>query len=344
MDENTDYISEIRNLLLKNKKPSYETTNHKEVHVRCPYCGDSKHDASKARFYIEMKPPFRFHCFKCETSGVLNQQVLRDLGIFNNDLNLDIAEANKVLRNVGVQKIQTKKLRKLVHENPNTQLAQQSLQYFNNRYNLNLNPVYIQNKFKAVLDVPEFMKLNGIYIPYGQFDFNNAIGFISSDSSHIIFRDTSGKQPRRYYNLCLANEDELDACSKMYNISSEIDVLQEKITLVMTEGIFDIIGVYNHFYKDTPKEKNAIFAAACGKAYNAVIQHYIRMGFLDMDIKIYSDADVYRNFYEDMKKSSNYLKNTQIEVFYNSLYQKGTKFGKDFGVPADQIKLKIQKI
>lgn len=343
MDSEKNYTAEIRSLILKNKKPSYETTNHKEIHVRCPYCGDSKHDSSKARFYIEMKPPFKFHCFKCETSGVLNQQVLRDLGIYNTDLNLDIAEANKSLRNTGVQKIQLNKVTKLVHENIDSELAKESLIYFNSRYGLNLDGKYVQEKFKVVLDPIEFMNINRINIPYGQFDFSKAIGFISSDSSHLIFRDTSGKQQRRYYNLCLAKDEDLDMCSKMYNISSDIDVLQEKITLVITEGIFDIIGVYNHFYKDTPEEQNTIFAAACGKAYNAVIQHYIRMGFLNMDIKIYSDGDVGRSFYEDLKRSSNYLKGIQLDIYYNALYNKDTGFGKDFGVPKDNIKLKNQR-
>ena len=58
-----------------------------------------------------MRPPFRFHCFKCETSGVLNQQVLRDLGVYNNDLTIDLAEANKFVKGNGVQKISTKSLK-----------------------------------------------------------------------------------------------------------------------------------------------------------------------------------------------------------------------------------------
>lgn len=344
MSDEKDYINEIRNLILKNKKPSYETTNRKEIHVRCPYCGDSKHDNSKARFYIEMKPPFRFHCFKCETSGVLNQQVLRDLGIFNNDLTLDISEANKVLKTIGVQKIQTKKVKNLKHESANSELATAAMQYFNKRYASKMTPEYIQRKFKAVLDAPEFFKENNLYVPSSQFNFSKAIGFISSDSSHIIFRDITGMQSKRYYNLCLVRDDEIDSYSKMYNISADIDVLQDEVTLVMTEGIFDIIGVYMHFYKDTPDEKNVIFAAACGKAYAAVIQHYIRLGFLNLNIIIYSDADVPRSFYEDMKKASPYLKNSTLTVYYNALYNKETKYGKDYGVPKNQIKLKMQKI
>ena len=41
-------------------------------------------------------------------------------------------------------------------------------------------------------------------------------------------------------------------------------MLLKRTKLVITEGIFDIIGVYTHFYKEN-NDKNIIFAAACGK-------------------------------------------------------------------------------
>ena len=114
--------------------------------------------------------------------------------------------------------------------------------------------------------------------------------------------------------------------------------MSEKTTLIITEGIFDIIGVYNHFYGGN--DENTIFAAACGKAFNAVILNYIRMGFLDLDIIIYSDADVNVNFYKSLKMSSPYLKNSKITIFYNDLYDPKTGFGKDYGCRKNEIKLK----
>lgn len=342
MSDEKDIVAEIRDLILRNKKPSYQTTNHKEVHVRCPYCGDSRHDKSKARFYIEMKPPFRFHCFKCETSGILNTQVLRDLGIFSNDLTVDIAEANKVLRKSGVTKTHSRRLRNLWHEDPTTDAAKRSIDYFSNRYGKAFDAAELQKKYKAVLDAYRFFEKNGIYVPSASsFDFSNAIGFISSDSSHIIFRDIGGMQQRRYFNLSLVNdEDELESTSKMYNISAGIDVMREKTRLVIAEGIFDIIGAYEHFYKGTPEEENTIFVAACGKAYNAAIQHYIRLGFLDLNIEIFSDGDVDLEFFRDLKKSSPYMKNSQIKVYYNGKYDKMTGNCKDFGIPKDSIILR----
>lgn len=300
--------------------------------------GDSKSNLSAAHLYIEMKPPFRFHCFKCETSGVINNQTLRDLGIFNIDLYVSVVNANKNYKNtIGIQKISYKK-RKLINNVSDTFQTNNSINYFNSRYGTNFDAEFIKEKFKAILDPIEFFKENNIKIPPIAFDYSNAIGFISSDASHIIFRDTSGKQERRYNNLNLLQNEEIDTISKTYNISGLIDSMQDEITLVITEGIFDIIGVYNHFY--IGNDKNIIFSAACGKGYNAVISNYIRMGFLNLNIIIYSDADVNISFYKNLKNNSPYLKNSKLTVFYNDLYDPKTGFGKDYGVKKENIKLK----
>ena len=119
-----------------------------------------------------------------------------------------------------------------------------------------------------------------------------------------------------------------------------IDIMQPVVNLVITEGIFDIIGVYTHFYKNTQYEKNTIFAAACGKSYNAVILNYIRLGFLNLNISIYSDGDVDVNFYRELKDSNPYLKGSNITIFYNDLYDPSTGYGKDYGVKKEDIKLR----
>lgn len=334
-----DSVENIRNIILQNKKPSYQTTNKMEVRVRCPYCGDSKSNPSSAHLYIQMRPPFKFHCFKCETSGVLNNQVLRDFGIYDSSIALDISNSNKEYNATkGIQKISSFKKINLTNKLFETDATTLATTYFNNRFNVNLDSEYIRGKFKAVLDSISFFNDNNLNVNTSYYDFSKSIGFISSDNSHIVFRDISGLQDKRYSNLSLSPQDE-DFASKIYNIKSSIDILQDNIKLVITEGIFDIIGVYLHFYKDTPAEENTIFAAACGKSYNAVILNYIRQGFLNLDIEIYSDADVNIEFYRHLKNSSPYLKNMKLTVFYNTLYNKDTGFGKDYGVPKNQIKL-----
>jgi hypothetical protein len=332
-------VEKIRELLLKNKKPSYQTTNRREVRVRCPYCGDSKKDRNHAHLYIEMNPPFKFYCQKCSTGGVLNNQTLRDLNVFNNDASVAIIEANKTIkRTEGVQKISVKKYtpKMTTVESPQTINC---INYVSSRYNMQFTNEYLVNKFKAITNSRQFFEDNKIMIPVDQYrrplyDFDNSIGFLSSDNSHIIFRDITGRQPKRYYNMALFQDDEKSITNKLYNIKSSVDILSDEINLIITEGVFDIIGVYEHFYKDKVAEKNNyIFSAAAGKGYGAVISNYIRMGFLNLNVSIYSDSDVDINFYKDLKSSLFYLKNTSITIFYNTME-------KDFGVPRDNISLR----
>jgi hypothetical protein len=331
-------VETIRNLLLKSKKPSYQTTNRKEVRVRCPYCGDSKKEKNHAHMYIEMSAPFRFYCQRCNTSGVLNQQTLRDLNIFNNDISVSIIEANKHIKNVsGIQKVSFKKhmpaLNKL-----ETQFSVNALNYFNNRYGSNYTNDYIVDKFKAITNAHQFFVDNNIPLPVDRYnrpmyDFNNAIGFLSSDGSHVIFRDISGVQPKRYFNLNLFNEEQ-STSNKIYNIRAGLDILSDEVNLIISEGVFDIIGVHEYFYKDIIGDnKNYIFAAAAGKGYGAVISHYVRMGFLNLNITVYSDADVDPNFYRDLKADLVYLKNTPLTIYYNTIE-------KDFGLRREQISLR----
>ena len=54
------------------------------------------------------------------------------------------------------------------------------------------------------------------------------------------------------------------------------------------------------------------------------------MGFLNLDIKIYSDQDVDIKFYQNLKEDEPFIKNDTIEIYYN-------KLGKDCGTRADEI-------
>lgn len=335
-------IESVRKALLS-LKPSYQNTSRTEVSVRCPYCGDSVKNRHSAHLYVEMKPPFRYHCKRCESSGALNTSTLRDLQIYSNDVYLDIVTANKTIRQgSGVKKTFVNRTLTLPKEyTPFTQIC---VDYFNRRYDRIFDYQYIINNFKAILDSEEFFKRNkfnfltdsnGYPISTRNtpvYDFKNSIGFVSTDSSHIIYRDMSGLQSRKYFNLNLDPHNDENA-SKIYNIKRPVDLLSKKINLIVTEGIFDIIGVYEHFYKeDVVDNTDYIFAAACGKGYMSVINHYLRMGFLDMDITIYSDSDVDIQTYKALKRSP-YLKNTPITIYYNNI-------GKDFGVPKEQIELR----
>jgi hypothetical protein len=331
-----DQVDVIRNVLLS-KKPSFLTTNRSHVRVRCPYCGDSRKSPNSAHLYVKMAPPFEFYCQRCDTGGVLNAKVLRELEIYNNEASMSIIEANKNIERVsGIQKISVRKYKPRLNTVEN-EYSVNSVHYLNHRYGLNLDNDYIVNSFKAITNVDQFFKDNNIRYPVDQYgrqmyDFYNSIGFLSSDGSHVIFRDITGQQAKRYYNLNLFNEPR-STSNKLYNIKTELDILQDEINLIITEGVFDIIGVYEHFYKNNINNGNYIFAAAAGKGYGAVISHYIQMGFLNLNITIYSDADVDPGFFRELKKNLIYIKNSPLTIYYNTRE-------KDFGVPKDRISLR----
>lgn len=315
------------------QQPVHYNNDRSYMYVRCPYCGDSRNDSNHAHCGITTKPPFFYHCVRCDTGGIVNAKFLNDIGINDNDLVISIDEINrKAFKDSNLDYRPTvQKPISLSSVVSKSYLTDNSLKYFNTRFGTSLDAKYVTEKFKAVLDSQAFFRTNKLIIKDKDFDFENSIGFVSNDEGYCIFRDITGSQDRRYHNLRLAPKS-ID-CGKIYNIRSQIDVLCEKPTLVMTEGIFDIIGIYLARYKDTPEEKNAIFAAGCGKGYNAVISDFVHKGFLDMNIVIYSDNDVSLDFLRNVKAESKYLGDEKWTIYYNEL-------SKDVGVPADQIRLR----
>lgn len=324
-----DLGTKIINLLKQKGKKVLITTSGRELRTRCPYCGDSRKNSSSAHMYISLNPPYMYHCFRCETSGRLNSKSLRDFEIDDSGLNVELLEASKNISKHASKKSKVSKNFNLFKYD--RAVAINNLQYLSNRYDIdydinNINELI--DKYKIIIDPMTFLSINKINTDNIIFDFSNAIGFLSFDKNYAIFRLTHNNSKMRYINIPLLGAE---SDSKVYAISSYIDILAPKVTFVMTEGIFDIIGVYEHFYKNA--NTNYIFIASCGKSYRTAIDSFVRMGFLNFDLVIYSDADVKLDFYKDIKKNSIYLQNKQITIYYN-------ENSKDFGVPKNQILLR----
>lgn len=322
----------VKELRSKNKKvllPSSGT----ELRTRCPYCGDSRKNSTSAHMYVSLLPPFMFHCFRCETSGVLNSKVLNDFDLNDPTLQLDILESNKNYRTKAGRK--TRVSSNIKNNICDYSAAKRGIEYLNARFGGKYtfkDIEYLKNTYKVILDPLTFLKENNVKTDKLIFNFNESIGFISQDKTYAIFRNIS-KQPSkmRYINVPLLG---IDSVSKMYILGNKINVLNEKSHFILTEGIFDIIGVYEQFYKNnTNNEENYIFVASCGKSYRSSIDTLIRLGFLDFDVTIYSDNDVDLTFYKDLKYNSSYLKTQNITIYYN-------KLSKDFGNPVTGIELR----
>lgn len=328
MEESVELlVDEIRRTLKANIDPCYHNTANTEVYVRCPNCGDSQKNKRGAHLYIKMAPPFSFYCQKCGYHGVLNDDVLGKLGIYDNDLLLRIREANKSKGFSNNIRLVKSGDQNIDFKDEDTDCAKASLEYFNSRFGVNETTETLNDKFKAILDPAAFLRKRRKTSLNSRFDFSRAIGFVSSDGKYMICRDNSGQQELRYSNVALSDDENK---SKIYNIKTPVSLIEDEVTLAITEGIFDAIGLYYKKYKDS---QNVIIAAACGKSYEQVIDAYIRKGFLSLNIEIYSDQDVNIGFYEEMRRKNKIIAANKMSVFYNAK-------GKDCGVPADQIELR----
>ncbi len=302
------------------------------VVVRCPYCGDSLNPAS-AHLYIKITPPYEFYCQRCTHGGVLSLDTLRDLEIYDPSLISVINDGNSDFRKNNRHRYIPKfKVRAPNFKGSDTEMR--NLKYFNDRYGTDIDHTELESKYSCILDVKEFISLNNIRVveKFKHIDFSKYIGFVSSDKSHLIARNTVDGG-MRYININI--HDSVDG-KKEYNITDNLDIMSEKIRLIMTEGIFDIIGVREHFYKSYD-DTNTVFVAGVGKAFNSVINSYSRKGCLDLDVIIYADSDTTIPFYKNLKKNNKFIKDTQITVYFNSI-------GKDFGVEKSKINLMRVKI
>lgn len=347
--DNASY-EEIINFLLE-QPMARKSVSEKELTMRCPFCGDSTKSQMSTNFYINIdKESDTFLCYKCfrascNASGIVDQYFLERLGFSKYDcireLNSYMIQRNKSSKNIKRYK---SKIRKELSNviNTKTELSDRKLSYINHRMGLNLSYKDIYD-LKINLDLNYLLKINNIEIPKNKTYYYDAlsaygISFISSYNDYVIIRDISksNKLHKRYTNINIF--DNYDNVTKSYSIPRKINLLSTEPTVLnITEGAFDIIGVYYHLNIDRDYE-NQIYVAASGSGIVNVINHYIKeYGLIDLKINIFSDADVPREMYNKLYKLKKYLYKFDITIYYNTIE-------KDFGVKKDKIKLIKSKL
>ena len=334
----TDLTKELVDKL-KTLKVWSITTNKCEISVRCPICGDSYKHSSSSHLYIKLdvkeNEPHTYYCQRCKAKGIVNSDFLKLLKIYDSELNVRIGINLKNASKKGIKSV--KYLRKSKLELPpvtNDKLSLYKLNYINTRLGINLTledlPKY--KIFLHLYDVLDYNNITFLTCKDGMGDIldKNFMGFISYDNNYAIMRNLSKKTlpNTRYYNYNLL--DNYDNTKRFYILPTKIDRMQPKLKVVMTEGIFDILGVYFHLEKE---HENTLFVAVCGTGYNLVINEIMKMGFLDLDLHFYSDNDQKIQMFKKIKNDFPALSDTKCTVYYNTIE-------KDYGVTPDKIKLK----
>ena len=336
-------MSQLYETLKKRLRVCKLNSSGTEVCVRCPFCLDSIKDPFKGHMYIENNPPFRYFCQRCNASGRVNIKFLNKLGVEDFRIYKEIEKAGveyskkiKIKYGSDLSFLNNKDIKFPIY-NKNDKIKNE---YIESRLGIKIEAEDIE-KYKIVYNLNDFLNLNNLtsIINKNIKNFNfmknvetinkNCVGFLSQDKSTIIFRSLDkNKTGYRYNNFTIFPE--LDS-KKTYMLSNEINLANKEFDIIITEGIFDIIGVFNHIY-DKKMKDNTIYLANAGKSYVVTANLLKKLSILNSNIYIYSDGDVDTSFYKELMKQEIYYGCNGLNIYYNQI-------GKDFGVSKEEIKL-----
>lgn len=323
--------------------------------IRCIYCGDSR-KSNHQHMYIgpdkRNNMIISYHCFLCNCGGVVYPKFLREIGINNEELIARVCAYNTNIWKNGPPKMSgTDEVRKRKRgprkppvirapfpgEDENVIFK---LNYINKRLGVNMT-VEDASRLKIILNLNTYLRINHVWGSTRNKEImaelsRVTIGFLSVDNSHVILRTVidpreiklSENLQLRYINYTIFTT----AGWVLYYILPCIIDPSKRITVNITEGPFDILGVYFHVVKD---HSNNIFAAAGGKAGYCGLMNYIftraQVPPNMCDLHVYSDNDMNLEEYNKLLNEMNTL-GVRVTLHRNIKYGE-----KDYGVPGNRI-------
>lgn len=325
--------------------PYSHRINNNQIALRCAFCGDSKKDPRKTRFYVQTNvnndTPMLYNCFNCGVSGILTPQVLKTFEIYDLSLSSNLLSMNKSINKTFTKSMSMKdnRLNLKVPIPKKTPYNIKKKKYIEDRLGREFSIQELID-LKTIFSLEQLLSVNKINevncFPNRANRLNDDyIGFLTIDNGHIVYRDVTNSHKWRYDKYSIIQT--LDTSKKFYTIPNKLDIVSnEPVYIHIAEGIFDILGVYYHILNQ--KQHNHIYIASCDSGFLTPLKYFIGKGFIgdNIHIELYSDNDhepyFYSNLYKEIKP---WVKS--IDLFYN---QKE----KDYGIPKDRISLMKKKI
>lgn len=334
--------NELKQYLLETLDNAKLASGGKQIicHCKLPGCNDTKQHLYIGRFDVTDEPVY-YNCFKCHGSGVIGKDFFDNYGLeIDQNLLQEILKSNKGSSyrsyNKGKQLIYNIK-NSFISDNP---VSEVKLKYINNRLGTNLSFDDCL-RLKIVLNLNDLLSVNNIRTITRHQNIvnqlnNNFIGFMSRSNASLNMRNlTPGKVyesiDKKYVNY---NIFEQKPDNDYYIIPSETN-LNQHIKIYISEGAFDILGVYFNVIQD---KSNSIFIAGKGKAYFDSLEYLIiTYGIMDCEVHYFVDKDVSDNSIYDI---INYMNPFGIDFY---IHRNGYKNEKDYGVPRERIIDQIRK-
>ena len=321
-----------------------------EVIIRCFYCGDST-NLNHTHMYLSVPQNNEeislYHCKKCNSSGIVNDEFLRKIGC--NDANILVSLAQ---HNAEVLKLpKYKQLKKIDIYSLNNyyvtdnKFSRIKLDYINNRIGSKFTYDDII-KLKMFINLSDIVNPNKLELTRSidickQLD-THFIGFISYDNSFAILRQVFNKNliksiNKRYINYNIINKT--TDIKNFYVIPSLVDIKNKQpIKIHIAEGPFDILSIYYNLNNCNMNQN--IYIASGGKSYLQALEFILKeTGIINYEIHIYPDKDV--NDYALDKLILDKIKLLPADIIVHRNLFDGEK---DYGVCADMIKDSIRVI
>jgi hypothetical protein len=315
--------------------------------IRCPECGDSE-KLDHGHLSITRSYPFLYKCFRCNWSGAVNADFLKTFGV---EITPELEEALKenrasvratagehaanharniqnIVRGLSSQMTVPKIL--------DSDRSSEKIEYVLRRFNADFTNEEL-GKFGVIPDLRRFWKVNRIAtLPRKKEELSviadDYVAFSDSGCNGLICRNIREEELLgRYQEVRFRKGKE-----RLYCFKERLDLKETKLKLILAEGIFDLIGIWNKF----PRVREGCILAAClGKSPSKVIDFFTDLGFLDQSITIFADNDV-----EDARILRDIRELEYPEILGYKVTIARNSIGHDFGVPADQIKLITKRV
>lgn len=336
-----------RNFLLANIPSASKASGGREITCRCFYCPDSV-DKSHGHMYISIPQnetePSMYHCFKCQSSGVVTHKTLIEWGIYDEQIAVDITKTNQNAVNNTKYSNMFANVHYRLHIFNTTinEVSEIKRSYINSRLGTNMSFEELRS-LKIVLNLNDLLRENRIQKVtrdpniVAQLD-GNFIGFVSIDNAFLNMRRICDKGlvhesiDKRYINYKIF--DKFDTSERFYTIPTKVDLSSGRVKIHIAEGPFDILSVY----KNVRKEEPGIYTCIAGNNYIGLAYYFLSNYMLPYsEFHIYPDNDV-SGANRKIQKVSEYLKSIGIPCYIHRNMYPGEK---DFGVSMDHIDEKI---
>ena len=301
--------------------------SNSQLTTRCAFCGDSQKSSYSTHMYIGLPydgRPISYYCQRCNVGGFVNDKFFKQYDIHNLDLRSSVIKNLREQLGKGTIRRSSDKFstrREYNHYDWESEVYREfyhnKIEYLNSRLKVDLNIQGNLEKYRIVLSPYNFLSaFNYEEVTEDEEDrlyFDQYyVGFLTSDGSRLVLRCILDNPDfRRYHHITLFQTE-----SPVYYSSKKNIDTSKKITINLTEGIFDIINIEN---SNLDVSDNSINIAVLGKDYASKIEHLVEIIgsiFMIDKINIYSDNDVKPKWFYYRLRQVKHLRN-KINIFKN---------------------------